>query len=151
MVCNVEFAKMSNIIKHQGTIENINGPYMKVRIVQTSACSSCSIKGHCNASESKEKIIDVYDMQSSTYKIGQNVMIYGTTSMGMQAVILAFGVPFIVLFFVLFVTIKLTGNELISAISAMLSLLPYYLIIFLFRNKLSKKFSFTVKPIIINN
>ena len=69
----------------------------------------------------------------------------------MQAVILAFGVPFIVLFVVLFTTIKLTGNEFISAIAAILSLLPYYLTIFLFRNKLSKKFSFTVKPIIINN
>lgn len=138
---------MSDIIKHQGTVENINGSYLKIRIVQTSACSSCSIKGHCNASESKEKVVDVFDIQASTYKIGQSVMIYGTTSMGMQAVILAFGVPFLVLFITLFITIKWTDNELLSAIAAMLSLLPYYLIIYLFRNKLSKKFSFTVKPI----
>lgn len=138
---------MSDIIKHQGTVESIDGSHLKVRIVQTSACSSCSIKGHCNASESKEKIVDIYDTQASIYKIGQRVMLYGTTSMGMQAVILAFGIPFLVLFLVLYVSIKFTGNELVSAAAAILSLLPYYFIIYLCRNKLSKKFTFTIKPI----
>lgn len=138
---------MADIIKHRGTVENINDLHIQVRIVQTSACSACSIKGHCNASESKDKLIDVYDSQASTYKIGQEVMIYGTTSMGMQAVILAFGVPFVVLFICLYVTMKITGDELKAAFAGLFSLIPYYMIIYFCRNKLSKKFSFTIKPI----
>ena len=53
---------MTDIIKHRGIVENIEGSHVRVRIVQTSACSACSVKGHCNASESKEKLIDVFDM-----------------------------------------------------------------------------------------
>ena len=151
--CNVEFAKMTDIIKHRGVVENIDGSHIQVRIIQTSACSACSVKGHCNASESKEKLIDVYDTKASSYQKGEEVMLYGTTSMGMQAVLLAFGVPFLVLLITLFVAMRLTdGHELKSALIALLALIPYYLIVYVCRNKLSKKFSFTLEPIkIINN
>ena len=138
---------MTDIIKHRGTVENINGSHIQVRIVQTTACSSCSIKGHCNASESKEKIIDIFDADSSNYIIGQEVEIIGTTSMGMQAVLLAFGVPFVVLFITLYITMLLTGNELTAALSALTSLIPYYIIVYLFRRKLRRKFSFVIKTI----
>ena len=132
--CNVEFAKMTDIIKHRGIVENIEGSHVRVRIVQTSACSACSVKGHCNASESKEKLIDVFDMKASSYRIGEEVMIYGTTSL--------------VLLITLFISMRLTGgNELRSALVALSALLPYYLIIYVCRNKLSKKFSFTLEPI----
>lgn len=146
--CNVEFAKMTDIIKHRGIVENIKGSHVQVRIVQTSACSACSVKGHCNASESKEKLIDVFDTKASSYRVGEEVMLYGTTSMGMQAVFLAFGVPFLVLLIALFVAMRLTdGDELQSALVALSALVPYYLIIYVCRNRLSKKFSFTLEPL----
>ena len=138
---------MADIIKHRGIVENIDGSHIQVRIVQTSACSACSIKGHCNASESKDKLIDVYDNNAASYRKGQDVMVYGTTSMGMQAVILAFGVPFIVLFAALYVTLQLTGDELTAALAALAALIPYYLIIYIYRGKLSRKFFFTIEPI----
>lgn len=139
---------MTDIIKHRGIVENIKGMNVQVRIVQTSACSACSVKGHCNASESKEKLVDVLDMKASSYRIGEEVMLYGTTSMGMQAVLLAFGVPFLVLLVALFVSMRLTdGDELKSALVALSALIPYYLIIYMCRGKLSRKFSFSIEPI----
>lgn len=136
------------MIKHRGIVENINGSHIQVRILQTSACSACSVKGHCHASESKEKLIDVFDSKASSYRKGEEVMLCGATSMGMQAVFWAFGVPFLVLLITLFVAMRLTeGDELQSALIALLALLPYYLIIYICRNKLSKKFSFTIEPI----
>ncbi|MBQ8242118.1 MAG: SoxR reducing system RseC family protein [Bacteroidaceae bacterium] len=138
---------MADIIKHRGIVENIDGSHIQVRIVQTSACSACSVKGHCNASESKDKLIDVYENHSAEYYIGQNVMVHGTTSMGMQAVLLAFGVPFLVLFIALYATLQITGDELTAALAGLLALFPYYLIIYLCRGKLSRKFFFTIEPI----
>lgn len=138
---------MADIIKHRGIVENINGSHIQVRIVQTSACSACSVKGHCNASESKDKLIDVYENHSAEYYIGQNVMVHGTTSMGMQAVLLAFGVPFLVLFIALYATLQITGDELTAALAGLLALFPYYLIIYMCRGKLSRKFFFTIEPI----
>lgn len=138
---------MADIIKHRGIVENIDGSHIQVRIVQTSACSACSVKGHCNASESKDKLIDVYENHSAEYYKGQNVMVHGTTSMGMQAVLLAFGVPFLVLFIALYATLQITGDELTAALAGLLALFPYYLIIYMCRGKLSRKFFFTIEPI----
>ena len=137
---------MTDIIKHRGIVENINGSHIQVRIVQTSACSACSVKGHCNASESKDKLIDVYENHSAEYYIGQNVMVHGTTSMGMQAVLLAFGVPLVILIVALGVTMHLTdGDALVSSLVGLLSIVPYYFAIHFNKDKLKKTFSFTIE------
>lgn len=136
---------MTDIIKHRGRVEKVEGSHVVVRIVQTSACSACSIKGHCNASESKEKLIDVFEVNAS-YQIGEEVVLLGTTSMGMQAVLLAFGVPLVILIVALGVTIHLTdGNALVSSLVGLLSIVPYYFAIHFNKDKLKKTFSFTIE------
>ncbi len=136
---------MADIIKHNGIVEKVDGQHVVVRIVQTSACSACSAKGLCNASESKEKQIDVYEANPS-YRIGEEVMVCGTTSMGMRAVLLAFGIPLIILVFSLGLSMKLTGEDaLLSAGIALLSVIPYYICIYFFKEKLNRTFSFTIK------
>jgi sigma-E factor negative regulatory protein RseC len=136
---------MTDIIKHRGRVEKVEGSHVVVRIVQTSACSACSIKGHCNASESKEKLIDVFEVNAS-YQIGEEVVLLGTTSMGMQAVLLAFGVPLVILIVALGVTMHLTdGNALVSSLVGLLSIVPYYFAIHFNKDKLKKTFSFTIE------
>ena len=73
---------MANTIKHQGIVENISGSHLQVRIVQTSACASCSIKGHCSSSDTKEKIIDVTNDGTFSYQPGDHVWVIGELSMG---------------------------------------------------------------------
>ena len=136
---------MADIIKHRGIVEKIDGSHIVVRIVQTSACSACSAKGLCNASESKEKQIDVYGVQSS-YRIGEEVVVCGTTSMGMRAVLLAFGVPLLILLLALFVTMRITdGDALLSAFVALLAVMPYYLLVYFMKDRLDRTFSFTIE------
>jgi sigma-E factor negative regulatory protein RseC len=136
---------MTDIIKHRGRVEKVEGSHVVVRIVQTSACSACSIKGHCNASESKEKLIDVFEVNAS-YQIGEEVVLLGTTSMGMQAVLLAFGVPLVILIVALGVTMHLTdGNALVSSLVGLLSIVPYYFAIHFNKDKMKKTFSFTIE------
>ena len=133
-------------IKHLGIVENINGSRLKVKIVQSSACSACSVKGHCSASETKEKIIDVYNKNNVPCQVGERVMIVGTTSMGMKAVLLAFVLPFIVLLLALIISLKLTGgDEAVSALVSLGTLVPYYLIIYICRNRLSRSFMFILE------
>ncbi|MEG1684585.1 MAG: SoxR reducing system RseC family protein [Bacteroides sp.] len=138
---------MEDIIKHQGIVESIDDSHISVRIVQTSACAACSAKGHCSSADSKDKLVDVYSAGNS-YQIGEEVMIYGTTSMGLQAVFIAFVIPFIILISMLFVMMSLTqSDELLSALFSIATLIPYYILIYVCRNRLKKKFSFTLKPI----
>lgn len=136
---------MADIIKHRGRVERVDGSHVVVRIIQTSACSACSIKGHCNASESKEKLIDVYEADAS-YQVGEEVVLCGTTSMGMRAVFLAFGIPLLLLLFALFVSMKLSGGDaLVSSLVTLVAVVPYYIFIFFMKDKLNKTFSFTIE------
>jgi len=145
MVCNVYFAKMADIIKHRGVVEKIDGSHVVVRIVQTSACSACSAKGLCNASESKEKQIDVYEVNPA-YRIGEEVVLCGSTSMGMKAVFLAFGIPVLLLLAALFVTMRITdGDALLAAAVALLAVVPYYVVLYLMKDKMNKTFSFVIE------
>ena len=136
---------MADIIKHRGIVDRVDGSHVVVRIVQTSACSACSIKGHCNASESKEKLIDVYEVNAS-YRVGEEVVVCGTTSMGMQAVFLAFGIPLLILLLALFISMRITdGDALLSAAVALSAVIPYYIVIYFMKDKLNKTFSFTIE------
>ena len=136
---------MADLIKHKGIVEKIDGSHVTVRIVQTSACSSCGAKGLCNASESKEKLIDVYQSQVPC-RVGEEVVVCGTTSMGMRAVFLAFGIPLLILLAALFVSMRMTGDDaLLSAVIALCAVVPYYLIIYLCKDKLDRTFSFTIE------
>ena len=137
----------NNTIKHLGIVENIQGSHLSVRIVQTSACAACSAKGHCSSADSKDKIIDIIDTATSSYRVGEKVMVIGETSMGMMAVVLAFIIPFVLLIFSLFLFMALMENELYSALLSLAILIPYYFILWLNKTRLKQKFSFTIKPI----
>ena len=136
---------MADIIKHRGIVEKVEGAHVVVRIVQTSACAACTAKGLCNASESKEKQIDVFEPGAS-YRIGEEVVLCGSTSMGMRAVFLAFGIPMLLLLFALFVTMRVTdGDALVSSLVALLAIVPYYIVIYYMKDKLNRTFSFTIE------
>ena len=137
----------NNTIKHLGIVENIQGSHLSVRIVQTSACAACSVKGHCSSADSKDKIRDIIDTAAASYQVGENVMVVGETSMGMQAVALAFIIPFVLLIFTLFLFMALIENELYAALLSLAVLVPYYYILWLNKTRLKQKFSFTIKPI----
>ena len=137
---------MANTIKHQGIVENINGSHLQVRIIQTSACASCSIKGHCSSADTKEKLIDVTDDNVSSYQPGDRVWVIGELSMGVMAVLLAFILPFLVLIFSLFIFMAIWNDELGSALCSLALLIPYYYILWLNKSRMGKKFSFSARP-----
>lgn len=137
---------MVNKIKHLGIVENIDGLRLKVRIVQSSACSACSVRGHCSASEQKEKLIDVYNVDRVACEIGERVMVVGATSMGIKAVLLAFVLPFVLVVATLFVVMRLSGgNEVVSALAGLGILLPFYLIVYMCKGRLGRTFFFTLE------
>ena len=136
---------MNNKIRHAGVIEEVGADRIKVRILQTSACVACKVAGHCNASESKEKLIDVYGQEGSDYQVGEHVVVVVSPEVGMRAVAWGFGIPFLLLVLTVFVVVRLTGNEGVAALSSMGALLPYYLVLYLLRDKLRERLSFGIE------
>lgn len=144
--CNVEITNMSESINHNGRIEKIEGDTVFVRIIQQSACSGCHVQGMCSASEQKVKIIEVND-NSGKYRVNEEVMLCGRSSLGLQAVLLAFVIPIILVVAAIVAGTYLQWNETTSGLTGLLLLVPYYCILYLLREKLKRKFIFTLKKL----
>jgi len=135
---------MNANIHHNGTIEHIEGDTIFVRITQQSACAGCHARSMCSASESKVKVIEVTD-KSGKFKENEEVIICGQSSLGLQAVLFAFILPLIVVIAMVFIGIQLGWGESVSALSGLSLLVPYYFILYLMRDRLKRKFVFTLE------
>ncbi len=136
---------MTHNIKHQGTVDSINAHIVRVRILQDSACASCVAKQLCHSAECKEKFIEVFAADSSSYSVGEQVFVVGHLSQGLKAVFWAYLFPLILMVATLFGTYSLWQDEALSALVSMVILYPYYLIIYILRSKFAKALSFTLK------
>ena len=137
---------MSNKIKHAGVVDGVEGECVRVRILQSSACSACKVAAHCNASETKEKIIDVMDADASHYQKGDQVMVVADTAVGFRASLYGYLLPLILMVVTLVGVLAATHSEGLAAVSALGILIPYYVLLFLMRNKLRNKLSFSLEP-----
>lgn len=145
--CNVEITNMSESINHNGRIEKIEGNAVFVRIIQQSACSGCHAQSMCSASEKKEKIIEVNDNNPGRYRVNEEVMVCGQSSLGLQAVLLAFVIPIILVVAAIVAGTYLRWDETASGLTGLLLLVPYYCILYFLREKLKRKFIFTLKKL----
>ena len=136
---------MNQRIRHCGIVERVEDGCVHVRIVQTSACSACKVASYCNAAESKEKIIDVFCNSVAEYSVGQQVVVSTSGQVAAKALLWAFGVPFVLLMTVLVLVLLLTGNEGWAALSALVALIPYYIILWLFRDKMREQLAFQIE------
>lgn len=136
---------MSNKIKHAGVVDGVEGECVRVRILQSSACSACKVAAHCNASEPKEKIIDVMDADASHYQKGDQVMVVADTAVGFRASLYGYLLPLILMVVTLVGVLAATHSEGLAALSALGILIPYYVLLFLMRNKLRNRLSFTLE------
>lgn len=137
---------MSNKIKHSGIVDNITADCVKVRILQASACAHCKVAGHCNASESKEKIVDVYSVDATNkLKAGDKVIVSASMRTAVNALMLGFGGP---LFFMLSTLVLLyvtMEDEAIAALGSLAILVPYFAILYLFKDKMRRKMTFEIE------
>ena len=136
---------MSSRIEHLGVIDAIEGNCIHVAISQSSACAECKVAGHCNASESKDKIIDIITDSAAEYSIGESVKVSTTKGVGMMASIYAYVLPLVIMMTVLIVVKAITGSDGWAAMSALFSLIPYYVCVYILRNKISSQLYFEIE------
>ena len=138
---------MNQRITHSGVVDSVEDGCIHVRIVQTSACAACKVASYCNAAESKEKMIDVFCDSVAAYKVGQQVTVSTSGQVAAKALLWAFGVPFILLMVVLVLVLLLTGHEGWAALSALLALVPYYIMLWLLRDRMREQLAFRIEQI----
>lgn len=133
------------MIEHRGVVEQIVSHTIKVAIVQESACAACAAAQFCHSSEKEKKVIDIPVQDASHYQVGQPVTIVGELGLGLRAALWAYVAPLVLLMAVLLTASSLGCGAGMSALLALGSLLPYYIILYALRDKLQKRFTFRIK------
>ncbi|MHC1775149.1 MAG: SoxR reducing system RseC family protein [Lentimicrobium sp.] len=131
-------------IAKTGVVDHLDDKNIYIRIVSVSACASCESKGSCSTAESTEKLIEVDRNHSPDIKPGQQVKVSMNSRNGTLAVILGYGMPFIILIIALVVLTNFMSEGIAGLISISL-LLPYFAGLYFFRNRLKRQFRFTIE------
>lgn len=132
------------MIEHKGIIDHIDGDMAHVKIESVSACASCHAKGVCSAADQEEKFLDV-PLHGANYRQGDPVYVQVAKRLGFKAVALGYVYPFLLLMAVLVGMLAAGAGELQAGSFALLSIVPYYLGLYLFRNRISSTFTFSIK------
>lgn len=135
---------VQNTIEHSGFINEIDDRGVLVRFVSESACASCHAKGVCSAADLKDKEVYIQGNYHN-YKKGEPVRILMKLSQGSRAVLFGYVYPLIAFILILLILNSTEMPELNAGLYALSVLIPYYLILYLFRNKVNKKFSFSIR------
>ncbi|MCF8381119.1 MAG: SoxR reducing system RseC family protein [Bacteroidales bacterium] len=131
-------------IEHDGFIEQITDSELKVRFVSMAACASCHASGVCNASDMQDKEVWI-KRDNRSFRIGEKVNIIMGTEQGGRAVMIGYVYPFLSLLLTLLILNSFGMKELLSGIISLAILIPYYLIVYLLRNYINQKFSFSIR------
>jgi sigma-E factor negative regulatory protein RseC len=96
----------------------------------------------CTALEMAEKIINAVPVSRDPLQIGDTVVLMMEEKLGWKAIFYGFFLPFIVMVTVLFFSSALGSGETKAALYGIGSLIPYYLLLYVFREKIEKDFVF---------
>ena len=134
-----------NEISHKGVIKSITPELTTVEIVSTSACAACHAKGMCGLSESKIKTIEVPTDPYSEHSPGDEVEVVLKKSMGLKAVWISYVIPLFILMILILSLSSVNVHEAYVGLGAIAGVALYYLVIYLFRNRLANDFVFYIK------
>ena len=134
-------------IAHEGVITKITDEELEIKILAQSACAACHAKSACGMGEQAEKILTVPRPEGQEFHALQKVNVIMGVGQGNKAAVLAYLIPILILLAVLFVCLGLGLNDGLSALISIIALVPYFLVLYLRRDKLKKKFEYRIEPL----
>ena len=133
---------------HKGVVSSVEDGVVRVAIEVNEACGSCASRKACSMGSSEKREIVVYTAESANFSVGEAVQVGAKQSLGVVAVVLCYIVPLVVLVGALAVAVNLNCSEGVAALISLGSTALYYAILYLFRNRISKKVIFTIDKLI---
>lgn len=137
--------KNEETISHEGIVTKITDDELEIKILAQSACAACHAKSACGMGEQAEKTLTVPRPANKDFALNQKVNVKMAIGQGNKAAILAYLIPIILLLAVLFVCLGLGLSEGLSALISIVALIPYYIVLYMKRNKLKRQFDYIVE------
>ena len=134
-----------NEIVHAGRILEVTPDFTTVQIVVSSACSECHAKGLCGMSEEQEKLISLPTDPYSAYNVGDQVEVCTKMTMGFKAAWISYVIPLAVLMILILSLSLIFESEVVVGLGSVGGVVLYYLLIWLFRDRLNNEFTFYIQ------
>jgi positive regulator of sigma E activity len=131
-------------IEQKGVIEKIDNGFAVVNVDVVAACDLCHSKSSCDIPGKSPRKIRV-PVQDGSYESGDEVTIVMKRSLGLQASLIAYLVPFLLVLVALVVFTSLKMNELLAGLFSLLILIPYIFCLYFFRERLKRTFTLTLR------
>jgi len=131
-------------IEQKGTVEVITDRYIRVSIQRDTACGHCHAQSMCALGDESRRSIEVMNTGTEV-RIGDAVDVNISRSAGNKAVFLAYFLPFVLLMASLLILQSLGVKEWITGVVSLSILVPYYLVLYFFRNTLKRTFIFSIR------
>lgn len=132
-------------ISHEGIVTQITDDEIQVKIIAQSACAGCHAKSACTMSEQSEKYLTLPRPEGQEIHLFQKVNIVMSIGQGNKAAVLAYLIPILLLMAVLFLCLGIGLGEGLSALLSIVALVPYYIMLYLRRNKLKRQFEYRIE------
>ncbi|WP_372754305.1 SoxR reducing system RseC family protein [Mariniflexile sp.] len=131
-----------NAFIHSGIVSKISDDSVFVSIKQSVHCESCRAKASCGISESNTKEVEILNSCESL-KLNESVQLVLKKSLGLKAVFWAYVFPFILMFSTLIIA-SAFFKEWVAGILSLFVLLPYYLMLYFFKNTFKSAFNISI-------
>jgi sigma-E factor negative regulatory protein RseC len=137
--------KNEETISHEGIVTKITDDELEIKILAQSACAACHAKSACGMGEQAEKVLTVPRPKGKDFALNQKVNVRMAIGQGNKAAVLAYLIPIVLLLAVLFVCLGLGMNEGLAALVSIIALVPYYIVLYLKRDQLKKRFEYSIE------
>ena len=137
--------KNTESISHEGIVTKITDDELEIKILAQSACAACHAKSACGMGEQAEKILTVPRPKNKDFELNQKVNVKMAIGQGNKAAVLAYLIPIMLLLAVLFTCLGLGLSEGLSALTSFVTLIPYYIVLYLRRDKLKQQFEYSIE------
>lgn len=135
-------------IEHTAVVKSVDArkDSVKVAVSDANECDSCPAARLCGGATTKE-LIEIITPKAGSFREGENVLIKGTEQMEKRAIMLATVIPCICLVAIMVLVYLLTGNQGIAAVCGIGAMSFFFLMLYIFRNKVAHEFVFTISKI----
>ena len=131
-------------ISHEGIVKAVNGNEITVVLHKASSCGQCQLKDSCAGSECRVTTVSVFSTQAEQYHTGQKVKVSMNEKAGWTALGIGYILPLGILLAVLLCCMVVSGDETLSALAGLGSLLLYYIGLAFYQKHIAKYFKFQI-------
>lgn len=134
-------------IEHDAVITEIDSvkQCITVRLTDTAECGGCPAAALCVGAKDTQKIT-IPVRNTADFRKGEVVVVRGTEQMHRKAIMLATFLPCVCLIAIMVIVFILTADQLLAALCGLGSMVLFFLLLYLCRNRIAHEFNFTVMP-----